>query len=78
MDAFHTIAVPHQDILEGRLTMDVFAASLWQVHMGRGSDDYKDPEQFFDKTYETEGLRNLLEVVQKRLRGKGGDTVIKV
>ena len=28
MKAFHTIAVPHQDILDGRLTMDVFAARV--------------------------------------------------
>ena len=30
--AFHTIAVPHEDILASRLTMDVFAADLWQVY----------------------------------------------
>jgi len=35
MTAFHTIAVPHEDILTGRLTMDVFAADLWEVHKGR-------------------------------------------
>ena len=29
MTSFHTIAVPHEDILTGRLTMDVFAADLW-------------------------------------------------
>jgi len=28
MTAFHTIAIPHDDILQGRLTMDVFAADL--------------------------------------------------
>jgi len=26
MTAFHTIAIPDDDILQGRLTMDVFAA----------------------------------------------------
>jgi len=31
MKPFHTIAVLHKDILEGRLTMDVFAADLWEV-----------------------------------------------
>lgn len=29
--AFHTIAIPHGDILDGRLTMHVFAADLWEV-----------------------------------------------
>jgi hypothetical protein len=38
MSIFHTIAVSHRDILEGRLTMDVFAADLREV--------------FKDKSYE--------------------------
>src|SRR4030042_7031187 len=78
MKAFHTVAVPHQDILEGRLTMDVFAADLWEVTQQRGSDEYRDAEIFFKKTYLTEGLKNLLTVVEKRLRGSGGDPVIQI
>ena len=78
MRSFHTIAVPHRDILEGRLTMDVFAADLWGVYKGRGPDEYKDGEQFFRKTYQTEGLRNILAIVEKRLMGMGGDPVIQI
>jgi hypothetical protein len=78
MTAFHTIAIPHRDILEGRLTMDVFAADLWEVFKGRGVDEYKDAKQFFQKTYLTEGLQNLLAIVAKRLQGKGGDPVIQI
>ena len=78
MKAFHTIAVPHKDILEGRLTMDVFAADLWEVSQQRGADEYKDADTFFRKTYLTEGLKNLLAVVEKRLRGVGGDPVIQI
>ncbi|MDZ7311070.1 MAG: DUF499 domain-containing protein [candidate division KSB1 bacterium] len=78
MTAFHTIAIPHRDILEGRLTMDVFAADLWEVFKGRGVDEYKDARQFFRKTYLTEGLQNLLAIVAKRLQGKGGDPVIQI
>jgi hypothetical protein len=52
MRPFHTVAVPHQDILSGRLTMDVFAADLWEVSQ---------------KTYLTHGLENLLGIVEKRL-----------
>ncbi len=69
MTAFHTIAVPHGDILAGRLTMDVFAADLWEVHKDRAPDEYRDPTHFFQKTYQTEGLSNLLDVVARRLRG---------
>ena len=78
MTAFHTIAVPHEDILAGRLTLDVFAADLWEVHKRRAPDEYRDPTRFFQKTYQTEGLSNLLAVVEKRLRGEGGDPVIQI
>jgi len=78
MRSFHTIAVPHRDILEGRLTMDVFAADLWEVYKGRGPDEYKDGEQFFRQTYQTEGLKNILAIVEKRLMGMGGDPVIQI
>jgi predicted AAA+ superfamily ATPase len=66
MKAFHTIAIPHKDILEGRLTLDVFAADLWEVTQKRGPEEYKDSETFFRKTYLTEGLKNLLEIVKKK------------
>src|SRR5260370_37963643 len=77
MTAFHTIAIPHDDILAGRLTMDIFAADLWEVFQGRGPGEYRDPAQFFQKTYQTEGLANLLSVVHQRLQGHGGDSVLQ-
>ena len=78
MKPFHTIAVPHEDILEGRLTMDIFAADLWEVFNNRGPEEYRDAETFFRKTFMTKGLNNLLKEVQKRLKGKGGDAVIQL
>lgn len=78
MKAFHTVAIPHKDILGGRLTMDVFAADLWDVCQKRGPDEYKDADTFFKKTYMTEGLNNLLSVVERRLDGQGGDPVIQI
>jgi len=78
MKAFHTVAIPHKDILEGRLTMDVFAADLWEVSRNRGPEEYRDPDTFFRKTYLTEGLGNLLDIVGKRLKGQGGDPVVQI
>ena len=43
-----------------------------------GPDEYRDAKRFFEKTYRTEGLTNLLAVVQKRLEGNGGDPVIQI
>jgi hypothetical protein len=34
MKAFHTIAVPHRDILEGRLTMDVLPPTCGRYTRG--------------------------------------------
>ncbi len=78
MKPFHTVAVPHRDILEGRLTMDVFAADLWQVCRRQGPDEYRDADTFFRKTFVTQGLQNLLDIVEKRLAGRGGDPVIQI
>jgi hypothetical protein len=78
MKPFHTVAIPDKDILEGRLTMDVFAADLWETYSGRAPEEYRDSQTFFKKTYLTEGLKNLLAVVQKRLQGAGGDPVIQI
>lgn len=78
MKPFSSIAIPHKNILEGKLTMDVFAADLWEVFKGRAPTEYQNPEVFFRKTYITAGLRNLLEVAQKRLKGEGGDPVIQL
>ncbi len=78
MRAFHTIAVPHKDILEGRLSLDTFAADLWEVYQNRGIDEYRDADTFFKKTYLTQGLQNLIDIVEKRLQGKGSDPVIQI
>ncbi|HLC15612.1 MAG TPA: AAA family ATPase, partial [Thermodesulfovibrionia bacterium] len=59
-------------------TMDVFAADLWGVSQQSGPEVYKDADTFFAKTYLTQGLQNLLDVVEKRLNGNGGDPVIQI
>src|SRR2546428_1706234 len=78
MKSFHTIAVADKDIIEGKLTMDVFAADLWETYLERAAPEYKEPKLFFEKTYLTKGLKNLLTVVEKRLKGEGGDAVIQI
>ena len=78
MKVFSQIAVPHSDITQGKLTMDIFAADIWQVLNGKAPADYLDRDLFFNKTYPTKGLKNLLDVVNKRLEGKGGDSAIQL
>ena len=78
MKPFYTVAVPHDDVIEGKLTNEVFAADLWEVYKGNAPVEYRDREEFFRKTFITKGLKNLLEVVESRLRGNWGDPVIQI
>ncbi|MGB9894265.1 MAG: DUF499 domain-containing protein, partial [Candidatus Saccharicenans sp.] len=78
MKAFSQIAIPHSDIQQGKLTMDVFAADIWQVITGKAPADYLDRDLFFSKTFATKGLKNLIEVAKLRIEGKGGDSVIQL
>ena len=78
MKPFTSVAIPHRDILERRLTMDIFAADLWEVFKGRAHGEYQDPKDFFRKTYITEGLNRLLSIAEKRLKGEGGDPIIQL
>ncbi len=78
METFTQIAKPHEDILEGRLKMDVFAADLWQVANGKAPIDYQDPDLFFKKTFITSGLRNILEIAKSRIETKNGDSIIQL
>ena len=51
---------PHTDVASGRYQQAEFAADLWQVHLGEGSDEYKQPKEFFCRTYLTESLKRIL------------------
>ncbi|HNS51670.1 MAG TPA: Swt1 family HEPN domain-containing protein [Anaerolineae bacterium] len=72
------VVSPHPDVASGRYQQAEFAADLWQVHLGEGSDEYKDPAEFFRRTYLTESLRQLLAGAARRLSGQGGDPVVQL
>lgn len=78
MKPFHTVAIPHRDIFEGKLELNIFAANLWKVYKGEAPPEYQNKEEFFRKTFQTKGLQNLLDIVKKRLEGMGGDPVIQL
>jgi len=69
---------PHKDVASGRYQQAEFAADLWQVHLGEGSDEYRDPIEFFRRTYLTESLKRLLKNGIERLSGHGGDPVVQL
>jgi len=76
MDNWFDIIEPHQDIKDGDFDEAVFAAKLDEVVAGTASSDYNDPYLFFKKTYFTEGITTLIEIVgRKLLEGKGNSVV---
>ncbi len=72
------IIAPHPDVASGRYQQAEFAADLWQVHLGEGSDEYRKPQEFFRRTYLTESLKRLLVGSVQRLSGQGGDPVVQL
>ncbi|MDX2031516.1 MAG: Swt1 family HEPN domain-containing protein [Blastocatellia bacterium] len=72
------VVSPHKDVASGRYQQAEFAADLWQVHVGEGSDEYRNPVEFFRRTYLTESLKQLLVGAARRLAGEGGDPVIQL
>lgn len=72
------VVTPHPDVATGRYQQAEFAADLWQVHLGDGSDEYRNPGEFFKRTYLTESLKRLLVGAVRRLAGSGGDPVVQL
>jgi len=72
------VVTPHKDVASGRYQQAEFAADLWQVHMGEGTDEYKKPVEFFRRTYLTESLKRLLIGAVQRISGQGGDPVVQL
>ena len=72
------VVTPHQDVASGGYQQAEFAADLWQVHLGEGTDEYRNPGEFFRRTYLTESLKSLLSGAMQRLSGQGGDPVVEL
>src|SRR6266699_1805005 len=70
------IVTPQPDVASGRYQLAEFAADLAQVHKGVGSDEYRVPRDFFQRTFLTNGLRKLLAGALQRLDGSGGDPIV--
>jgi hypothetical protein len=72
------VATPHPDVASGKFQQAEFAADLFQVITDRASEEYKNPKEFFRRTYFTEGLSQLLGRAWLRLSGTGGDPVVEL
>ena len=72
------VVTPHKDVASGRYQQAEFAADLWQVHLGEGTDEYRNPVEFFRRTYLTESLKGMLVGGIQRLTGQGSDPVVQL
>ena len=72
------VVSPHKDVQSGNYNQAEFAADLWQVYLGEGSDEYRKPEEFFRRTYLTVSLKDLLVGAVRRLAGQNGDPVVQL
>jgi len=72
------VVMPHDDVASGRYQQAEFAADLWQVHLNEGTPEYRDPVEFFRRTYLTESLKEMLTKAVQRLTSGGGDPVVQL
>ncbi|CAA7614899.1 DUF499 domain-containing protein [Magnetospirillum sp. SS-4] len=72
------VVEPHQDVATGDFQQAEFAADLGKVHAGSAASEYLNPQEFFSRTYLTEGLSTLLVGAAKRLSQAGGDPVVEL
>lgn len=71
------IILPHDDVSAGRFNVAEFAADLELVRTGdpKTAPEYREPIPFFERTYLTNGLRDLLRDALRRVGGLGGQPV---
>ncbi|HET9895154.1 MAG TPA: Swt1 family HEPN domain-containing protein [Streptosporangiaceae bacterium] len=60
---------PHSDVASDNFNASEFAADLYFVSLGEGSREYTDPVEFFNRTYLTGGLKDLLLRAARRIGG---------
>ena len=64
------VITPHDDVARGQFNAAEFAADLHQVATGQTTQrEYSDPQEFFARTYLTEGLKDLLDRAVRRISG---------
>ncbi len=75
MDPWYKVVTPRKEVREGRsFNPDEFAIALEQVVAGTAPEDYRKPDQFFERTCFTRALRDHTGMVLRRLSGKTDNT----
>jgi predicted AAA+ superfamily ATPase len=75
---WRNIAEPHSDVAKGIYRQAEFAADLAQVIQNKAVPEYQDPEEFFNRTFITDGMKRMLIKTLQRVCNKGGEPVIQL
>ena len=79
LKSWRDVIRPNTDVIEGSFRKSEFAADLQEVFEGNAkTPEYGETDIFFNQTYITPGLRQLLVNTLKRLGGKDSDPVIQL
>ena len=79
LKSWRDVIRPNTDVIQKNFRKSEFAADLQEVFEGKAkTPEYGETEIFFNQTYITLGLRQLLVNTLKRLGGKAGDPVIQL
>ena len=78
MKPFRSVISPHQDVLESQTRLEKYAADLWKVHTGEAPDEYGNAERFFNLTYQTGNMRQILSDVEGKLKHGEGDAFMHI
>ena len=75
MEPWYRVVTLRKEVREGRsFSPDEFAIALEQVVNGTAPDDYRDPRQFFSRTFFTRTLTKHTGRVLRRLTGETANT----
>ncbi len=78
MKSWFEIVVPHSMVQSGYIKESIFVADLGDIILGSAPTSYSDPRMFFQRTYLTRGLLNLLNAVQAKLCEEKGSGIVKL
>ena len=70
LPAWYNTILRQYDIRNGQLDESIFAANIEEVATGTAPVVYQDIVSFFDRTYVTDGMRELIRRVVQALNGK--------
>jgi hypothetical protein len=72
---WHEVVKLRPDVKSGELSLNIFAADLYDVAMAVAKPVYQDPKEFFSLTYPTYNLRELAKDIITRLAGRSEKAV---